>query len=369
VTYDGCPLWEHGNPLPAPRPTAFWPIGYPLFLAGVFSLTRGLDPLLAAELANVALSLALMATLAWCARRIFRSKLAARLTLVLLAFLPNHIAYLTITSSEVLFVTLASLAIALLIAASENERLWLRLTAGLMFGLATMIKPQAVLLPPLLLLVLHFREPVRLMRAGALVLVMVALTLAPLWVRNHRAFGRFVFVSTNGGINLLIGNLPGAYAPGVFWNRELTDLVRSDASEVERDVRARAMAERWMRSHPLEVVAQLPKKFFTLYAADYDGFGWNSAADERFQKSPLVRPLKLGSEIYYLVIGALALLSWRHRRRFDPALYGIGPALFVFISAVYLAIFGASRFHFPLVPWLAVYAAATLATMLEREPT
>jgi hypothetical protein len=33
---------------------------------------------------------------------------------------------------------------------------------------------------------------------------------------------------------------------------------------------------------------------------------------------------------------------------------------------VYLAFFGGARFHFPLVPWIALHAAATLAVQLEK---
>jgi 4-amino-4-deoxy-L-arabinose transferase-like glycosyltransferase len=366
VVDDGCPMWERGHPLASPRPTAFWPIGYPLFLSGLFRLGGGaIPPLLAAQLANLALYLGLMVTLAWCARRIFRSKLAGRIALLLLAFLPNHIAYVSLTSSEILFAFLSTLGVALLIRGREREGLWLRLAAGLVLGLATWTKPAAVLLPAMVLGVLHLRAPGRFVRGAAVVYFALALTLVPLGVRNWRAFGRFVLVSTNGGINLVIGNMPGAYAPGVFWNRELTALVRSETREAERDRRARAMAIEWLRRHPLATLVALPGKFVALYWADVDGFGWNRAADERLSKHPAWGPLRLGSELYYLALVTLALLSWRHRRRFDPALYGVGLAVFLHTTAVYLAFFGGSRFHFPLVPWIAGYAAATLAVGLE----
>jgi 4-amino-4-deoxy-L-arabinose transferase-like glycosyltransferase len=369
VMDDGCPLWERGRPLALPRPTAFWPIGYPLFLAGLFRLVGGtIDPLRTAQLANVALYLGLMATLAWCTGRIFRSKLAGRIALALLAFLPNHIAYVSITSSEILFAFLATLGVALLIRGREREGVWLRLAAGLVLGLATWTKPTAVLLPALVLGVLYFREWGRLTRGAAIVYLALALTLVPLGVRNGRAFGRFVFVSTNGGINLVIGNMPGAYTPGVFWNRELTAIVRSETGEVERDARAKALAIDWMRRHPLATLAALPGKFFALYWADVDGFGWNRAGDERLSNHPAWGPLRLGSQLYYLAITTLALLSWRYRRRFDRRLSGVGVALFLYTTAAYLAFFGAARFHFPLVPWIAGYAAATLAAGLEGAP-
>src|SRR5262249_24123218 len=80
VIYDGCPQGGAGVPLPTPGPTAYWPIGYPLFLGEILRVTAGvLPPLVAGRLANLALDVALMVVMAWCAGRIFRSRLAARL--------------------------------------------------------------------------------------------------------------------------------------------------------------------------------------------------------------------------------------------------------------------------------------------------
>jgi hypothetical protein len=120
--------------------------------------------------------------------------------------------------------------------------------------------------------------------------------------------------------------------------------------------------------HPLETLATLPRKFFALYWADVDGFGWNRAGDERLSKHPAWGALRLGSQLYYLALVTLALLSWRRRRRFDGELYGVGVAVFIHTTAVYLVFFGGARFHFPLVPWIAGYAAATLAAALEGAP-
>ena len=74
-----------------PWPTAFWPVGYPAFLAGVFVLFG--KHLLAAKLANLALSCGIF----WLTYRLAcalsrRDRLAACIAVLLLTIYPNQIA-------------------------------------------------------------------------------------------------------------------------------------------------------------------------------------------------------------------------------------------------------------------------------------
>jgi len=73
------------------RPTAYHPVGYPAFLALLFRLF-GCSVTVGA-LANVALSTGILLISYRCVRILFSSELTARLTLAILAFHPNHIAY------------------------------------------------------------------------------------------------------------------------------------------------------------------------------------------------------------------------------------------------------------------------------------
>ena len=79
-------------------PTADWPVGYPLLLAGLFLLTG--PSLLAAKLLNVVLGLGIVWLSYRIARRIFGSEAAGRMALMLLAFHPNQIAYTSLTATE-----------------------------------------------------------------------------------------------------------------------------------------------------------------------------------------------------------------------------------------------------------------------------
>jgi len=68
--------------------------------------------------------------------------------------------------------------------------------------------------------------------------------------RNYYHFGRFIPISTNGGINLYIGNNP--YATGEYrWDSVVTNPLER-LPEYERDKEASRLAKKYMKNHPLE---------------------------------------------------------------------------------------------------------------------
>jgi 4-amino-4-deoxy-L-arabinose transferase-like glycosyltransferase len=86
------------------------------------------------------------------------------------------------------------------------------IAAGLVFGVATLVKAQTLVVVPLVFAIALGRAPgfwKRLPAAVAqatLVIALAAAVVAPWTVRNHRVLGEWVAISTNGGITLLTGN-------------------------------------------------------------------------------------------------------------------------------------------------------------------
>jgi 4-amino-4-deoxy-L-arabinose transferase-like glycosyltransferase len=368
VDHDGFPLWSAGRPLATPRPTAFWPVGYPAFLGALFRLTSGaIEPFLAAKLANAVLYVGLLLALAYTATLIFESKLAGRATLLFVGFIPNHIAYTTLTSVEIYFATLVAIGVALVLYA-KHERRWPALGgAGLVFGLASLTKPQSVLLPGLLLLLLNGRQFRRLIVDGACIYVPIVLVQIPWTLRNFEAFDKLFFVSTNGWMNLAFGNTPGGFGnEGLMWNRELHDIVMKHNTELAWNEAAKHYILDYLRANPARVLLGLPNKFLQLYMADVDGFGWNRAADAAHAGAWFWTPLRVLSQLYYLACLSLAAVSIVTRWRSHGRYFAVGPLLIAYFTAIYLVFFGGARFHFPVVPWLALYAAGLFAELLHK---
>jgi hypothetical protein len=87
--------------------------------------------------------------------------------------------------------------------------------AGLLLGWGALVSPRVLVLLPLAAVLLFGSYSTRRSLAGlALFLAGMAVVLAPWTVRNYRCYNEVIPTTTNGGINLYIGNNP--YATGGY---------------------------------------------------------------------------------------------------------------------------------------------------------
>ena len=339
-------------------PTAYWPVGYPAFLGAIFALLGA--SLLVARIANVLLYTGVLAVSYWVAGRLFRSARTARLTLLILAFYPNHIAYSSLVASESLFMFLMMLGVALLLL--ESRRWLLSVLAGAVFGLACLVRPQLLPLPAAFVLLLPGAKRGKLLSLVGIYAALL-LVLLPWTLRNYRAFGDFVLVSTNGGGNLLIGNNP--WANGAYVFRPEFASIEGSGNEAEQDRRAGRFAIRYIREHPVETLKLWPRKLWYLYRGDIEGIRWSLEGFEASGKQASERlwtAVVAVAEAYYLLLGAacaasLFLFLGQRAGAHTPFPFP-GLAVIVFFTLLGLIFYGGSRYHFPVMPWVAMYAAA-----------
>lgn len=197
---------------------AHYPVGYPALLAASYALL-GPSPR-SAMLLQAVLGALLVVGVHACARR-FTSLARARLVALAVALHPTFVLYTAALMTEAVAATLAVLLAACAFWARERGCLWSRLPLALGGALLVMIRPQ--LLPWLPLLGAVAMPPatekagrLRYLRGAAEVLSLSVLMCLPWTLRNCDKMDGCVFVSANGGWNLLIGTLPegdGSFAP------------------------------------------------------------------------------------------------------------------------------------------------------------
>lgn len=380
-------------------PTAYWPVGYPGFLAIIVGIA-GAHPF-AAMLVNVALQGCMLLLAYLIARRLFASERIARGALLLLAIHPNGIAYSSLLLSENLFLPLMLLATLLLM--KEREGLYWGIAAGIVYGLASLVKPQALFLPVLTIAALWLtgRKEARLRswwRPALVVNAMMILTVLPWTLRNHGLYGVHGIISTNDGINLLIGNNPGATGGYIIptIDESMLQLMTVDADDYRKNMQERIMAIDYIEHHPFETAATLPRKLWHLYRADAEGFTLNMRGmgdpvrsmivreegkdegpkdrieyrlDESSPNAVALRALKIIAQIYWVILCAavaLGLILWWSGRL---ARHGIRApwlpfSIILYFTAIPLVYFGDGRFHAPAIPWMAMIAAAGVGMSL-----
>lgn len=203
-------LWPDG----AVTYAAHYPVGYPAFIGSVYALF-GARPLWAMVANALVGALGVSAGFELLARATSRN--LARIGAVVLALHPALLLYTPALMTEGMTTSLLSIATAFAARAKDGRRRWW-MAAGLAIGAATLVRPQSIVLAPILAaftLPLRVTDAmvgtVRLRALGPLVVRAVAVTAlalavcAPWTVRNCVRMDRCALVSVNGGWNLAIG--------------------------------------------------------------------------------------------------------------------------------------------------------------------
>jgi len=355
-------------------PTAYFPVGYPAFLGLIFAVFG--PSLFIGKISNIILSMGILFFSYYISKRLFNSELVGRITLLVLSFYPNHIAYCSLLLSETLFLFLLLLGTMLLIEAKHG--LWLALASGTVFGLTCLVKPQAIFIPAIFFgvsQITNVRKKVFLkhLRLFVIVHISMIITILPWVVRNYRVFNKFVLISTNGGINLVIGNNPYATGKITGYNDKIRAMIDAP-NEYAREMKAYTVALEYIGKQPLETIRLIPKKLGYLYLRDTDGANTNIVGTRSIEDK-MRRPLflfKILSQFYYMLILMLFLLSIyvlfdkrRNKARAQP-LPTLGLWIVIYFTFIYSVFFGDSRFHFPVIPWIVMYVGGLAELFLGR---
>ena len=344
-----------GLSLDGVRPTAFRPPGYPAALAPVVALGGG--PV-AARVLNFALLAGAMG-LAWLALRDRGHPLAAVLAPALMAGYP----VLFYTAGTLYPQTLALfgvMALVLLIGVKPPSPR-LAALAGLLAGALTLTVPTLAFLVPVAMAGLAARARVgRRLAVGALCLLVAGGTIGAWSVRNLEAVGAPVFVSTNSGYNLVLGNAERT-TPNAGVNadvrREIAPAARLD--EVERDVYLRDRALGWVVENPGRAA-----RLYALKVLNYFNYRNDLYTSTRASALADVALALTYGGLVLIVLVRLALAA--ARRAPLSAFEALLVAVYALSALATAVAFTRIRFRVPFDPLLAMLAALALERALER---
>ncbi len=340
---------------PMAHPTAFYPVGYPAAIAATSMLTRDI-PRAAITVNMLAAVVACFAAVALGQR--YGGDPVGRLAGVLYAVLPGSVLWTGATMTETLHGALLALACAAATLRSPSAR-WLTAT-GIITGIATLVRPQAIVTAPLLGALSARGTPLqRLTRAGIVSLVALAVV-APWTARNCPALDTCAFVSTNGGSNLLIGTYNDAR--GGYRRPIAANGCNALSTEHRRDACMQHLAIARIHAHPWTwLVGAVPKLARTL-AWEHDPVTYL-----RRDHPALARPLP------YAVLVTLCTLAWwtlvllaihgaTRTGRVATLPLSIGCA----VLASHAVFLGADRYHLALVPLLCPLAGVGVMALRGR---
>ncbi len=268
-------LWPDGVVTPA----AHYPVGYPAMVGALYAVF-GAAPGVAMTLNAVLGSLGVLAC-----HRIAASATGRAGALtggIVVALHPALVAYTPALMTEgvvaALLASAGALAVEARTARGPREHA-LRVAAAVAIGVTTLVRPQSVLVAPFLGLV-SARPGIGwsgALRAAALTTFLALVTVSPWSLRNCLRMGTppgtlarqgCVFVSANGGWNLLIGAVPEAAGQWIpIEGPRVPPDCREVFGEVEKDRCFGRAGARHVREAPLRWLALVPAKLASTFDA------------------------------------------------------------------------------------------------------
>jgi len=253
-----------------PQPASNYSPGLPLLTGGLFELTGS------ENVRWARLLLALISTLAiplvFLIGRRLGGATGGLIAAGIVAFYPTLITYSEMLLTEPLAGTLIAGAVLAILRARDQARLGPWFGAGLLLGLATMVRPEYLLVSLVLafvLVVLEIRGGTGFaLRPVLTMLLALGLVIAPWTIRNALEYERLVPLSTGGGQTLY----SGSYVPsGGNPTKVMPDLLRD-----EPGLLATIEAENEVSGEGPESIT--PERVFTLLAARrYPGLDTDAA--------------------------------------------------------------------------------------------
>jgi len=360
------------------HPTAFFPIGWPAFIAALYLISRSYSFAMVLW-AGVGLWASATALI-----YVFGLKLGSRATGIVAAFIvaayPDFIFPSLRAFSENLFVPVF-IGACILLVPRAGERLGMRRAAlaGLVLGLAILVRSTAILLPAVLglWLLLQYRD--RLSLKVAVTFAAVAyLVLVPWLVRNEVVM-KTLAISTNGGYTLWLGDNPHATGGNAVNKEHPRWDLHSTAREARDNQRRTQRALDFITHHTVEWLGLIPAKTYYL-------FDWNAGALERSTDAANTDPqarvrervltpaehtlIVTARRIYPVLrvvnwlwwLGGFAAVVWAIRRRRPGAtLVAVVVALWIVLHVT--LIHGQFRYMLSVQPLMAAPIAWALVTL------
>jgi 4-amino-4-deoxy-L-arabinose transferase-like glycosyltransferase len=373
------------------HPTAFFPIGWPAFIASLYLVT-GTYSFVAVLWAGVGLWTVSTALMYVFALRL-GGRAAAIVAALIVAAYPDFVFASLRAFSENLFVPLL-IGVCILLTPPRGERISLRRAAlaAAVLGIAILVRSTAVPLPFVLGLWLFlWHRDLRSLKVAAVFVAVAYLVLAPWIVRNELVMKTFA-ISTNGGYTLWLGDNPHATGGNQVLTRHPGWALTSTAAEVRDNTIRTREALNFIRHDFRQWLGLIWPKAVML-------FRWQPSYIERATDAPVTAPqaptrarvltgterafiadlrglypaLRTASAVWWYA-GALAMVIAIVRRRPGAVLIGVIVGFWVLLHIT--LIHGQFRYMLSVEPllaaplaWSVTAALAALGRLLWRRRT
>jgi 4-amino-4-deoxy-L-arabinose transferase-like glycosyltransferase len=349
------------------EPSAFWPVGTAAAYGVLYAIFG--HSYAAVVIFNIVVGVAIVGLTMMVVDRWF-GEATSFVAGLLVAVWPTLIQFTTIIASELIFAALVLAVVALVLAREDigwRRAVLIDVACGVLMALAAYVRPIALLFPLLFGFIVLIRNGGfrRVFAFAAVTAMTMTILIAPWTLRNKAVLGAAAIVSTNGGVNLWMGNNPnttGEYQPVP---ERLAHL-----SEAERDRRLKDEATAYIKEEPVAFIARTFVKALKLYASETIGTHWNEIGIRLTLGDAAILPLKLISQCFWVISIALCLFGIaaaivKSGFRLSEGYYS-ALIIIAYMTVVYAVIVIQDRYHLPTIPYIAAFAALPITQWVAK---
>jgi 4-amino-4-deoxy-L-arabinose transferase-like glycosyltransferase len=352
------------------QPTAGWPPGFPFVMSLLYRVFG--ERLSLALALNVLLATATAVLIYLIAAHIMGRR-EALVAGALFAILPGPLFMTGLYLSETtfMFILVGFLALVVFL----PDRRWTAIALGVALGLAALTRGEGLLMPIIPLAFwwgsLDRRE---WLQRVALLVVAMALTIAPWTVRNMVVMDGFIPVGNNPSGTLWSGHNPDANG-WIVNPRTRPDRVGGKApNETERARQLRSEAISWALRNPHKELGLVPRRLLMLNQGSAGSIGGWLNAGPRYQwqlgtSSILVFTVlgdALGYFLLFVTLASAAVLGPRRLWRLHPGMRAVLAYLALCLINYGVVYYGQWRYRIPMEPFMILIAAPLLVRVWER---
>jgi hypothetical protein len=244
--------------------------------------------------------------------------------------------------------------------ADDGRDYWRWILYGVLYGSGALANPTMLAFLPFCSLWTwrqRYRRGLPSLAGVVLASLLFFAVLAPWIVRNYYAFGRFVFLRDDFGLQLRLGN--GPYADGMLMaylqpNLNQLELQKFQSmGELAYAQACKQQAYDWIGAHPGRFAVISLKRFF---------YYWNGVPRETSSRAPL--DFRTSAFLATSVLAIWGLIRALHQKR--PAAW-LFAGLMIFYPAIYYFVYPHARYRHPIEPELTILIVYLLTEVKWRD--
>jgi 4-amino-4-deoxy-L-arabinose transferase-like glycosyltransferase len=315
----------------------------------------------------------------WLGRAVASSKIGLWAAGII-CFYPSLLVSNNLLLTETLFTFLLASACCLIVVARQRQSLLAIVFAGAVLGLAALTRSVVWLAPPFLAIFVAMTWPggwAKRSLAAATFIVTFALTIAPWAVRNSQLQKTFVAIDVMGGRNFMMGNyrhtplyrswdaisLEGekSWAHEVFTNYPQEQ--RTTQGQVDKLALRQGLA--FVKENPSLTAQRSVVKFFDFWGLEREIIaGAGKGLFGSISRLALIglTAVVISAYVLTLFLGIYGFFCVPPNDRIGRWLL---VCVIVFVCGMHTIVFGHSRYHLPLMPLVAIFAACAIVRLGE----